>query len=272
MNFLSDAGISRRDALTGLLAGAALAVPSGRLLQAETRIAAASKLEKGHELAPALQMGRDADSVFGKIEDYTATFHKDEVVGKRRIRQEMLIKVRENTFSVYLKFLKPDAGREVIYIDGKNDGNLQTHGTGLGAVVGTLNLDPKGSLAMEDSRYPVTLIGMRKMVQKVITQWESELTISGIRVNFYPSAKIGSLECRVVQTTHDTEQTGARFHMTRLYVSKDSGLPVRVEQFAFPNKAGAKPIMLEQYTYLDIKTNAGLTSIDFDIDNPKYDY
>lgn len=272
MNFLSDAGISRRDALTGLLAGATLAVPSSGLLLAETRIAAVSKLEKGHELAPALRMAREADAAFQKIEDYTATFHKDEVVGKRRIRQEMQIKVREDTFSVYLKFLKPDAGREVIYVDGKNSGNLLTHGTGLEAVVGTLELDPKGSLAMEDSRYPVTLIGMRKMVRKIITQWQSELTLSGIKVNFYPNAKIGSLECRVVQTTHAKKQPGARFHMTRLYVSKKSGLPVRVEQFAFPSKTGAKPIMLEQYTYLDVKTNAGLKSIDFDTRNPKYDY
>lgn len=272
MNFLSDTGISRRDALTGLLAGAAFAVPSSGLLLAETRIAAVSKLEKGHELAPALRMAREADATFQKIEDYTATFHKDEVVGKRRIRQEMLIKVREDTFSVYLKFLKPDAGREVLYVDGKNDGNLLTHGTGLGAVVGTLELDPKGRLAMEDSRYPVTIIGMRKMVQKVIAQWQSELTLSGVKVNFYPNAKIGSLECRVVQTTHAKEQPGAKFHMTRLYVARSTGLPVRIEQFAFPSKTGAKPIMLEQYTYLDIKTNAGLKSIDFDTRNPKYDY
>jgi hypothetical protein len=272
MNFLSNAGISRRDAVTGLLAGAALAVPSGGLLVAETRIAAASNLEKGHKLAPALKMAREAESTFRKIEDYTATFHKDEVVGNRRIRQEMKIKVSEDAFSVYLKFLKPDAGREVIYVAGKNNGNLLTHGTGLEAVVGTLELDPKGSLAMKDSRHPVTSIGMRKMVQKIMVQWEAELTISGIKVSFFPNAKIGSLECRVVQTTHAKQQKGARFHMTRLYVAKKTGLPIRVEQFAFPRRTGAKPIMLEQYTYLDIKTNAGLKSIDFATSNPKYGY
>ena len=60
--------------------------------------------------------------------------------------------------------------------------------------------------------------------------------------------------------------------MTRLYVAKKSGLPVRVEQFAYPTKTGSKPLMLEQYTYLGVKTNVGLKAIDFDTRNPKYDY
>lgn len=273
MKYLSDAaGISRREALTGLLAGAALAVPSSSLLLAETRIASISKQEKGHVLAPALKIARDADAVFANVDDYTAEFHKNVVVGKKRINQQMEIKVREKPFSVYLKFLNQHKGREVIYIDGRNDGNLLTHGVGIETIVGTLKLDPKGSTAMEESRYPITMIGMRKMVQKIISQWESELAIPDPTVKFYPNAKIGSLECRVVQTSHARKQSKAHFHMTRLYIAKDSGLPVRVEQFGFPTKAGAKPVMLEQYTYLGVKTNVGLKSIEFDTRNPRYDY
>ena len=91
-------------------------------------------------------------------------------------------------------------------------------------------------------------------------------------MKFYPNAKIGSLECRVVQTSHAKKNSKAKFHMTRLYIAKKSGLPVRVEQFAYPTKTGSKPLMLEQYTYLGVKTNVGLKAIDFDTRNPKYDY
>lgn len=273
MKFLSDAaGISRRDALTGLFAGAALVIPSGTLLFAETRIASITKEEEGHVLAPALKIAREADAMFLKINDYTATFHKDEIVARKRVRQQMEIKVQEKPFSVYLKFLKPHAGREVIYVDGKNDGNLLTHGVGLETIVGTLELDPKGSTAMDESRYPITMIGMRKMVQKIIAQWEAELSISEPTVKFYPNAKIGSLECRVVETIHDQKKSGVQFHMTRLFIAKDSELPIRVEQYAFPTKSDENPVMVEQYTYLDVKTNVGLKAADFDTDNPAYDY
>jgi outer membrane lipoprotein-sorting protein len=273
MKSLSDAsGISRREALTGLVAGAALAVPSTSLLLAQTRVASISKREKGHVLAPALKIAREADAAMNKVDDYTGTFHKNVVVGKKRINQEIAIKVREEPFSVYLRFINQHNGREVIYIDGKNNGSLLTHGVGLETIVGTLKLDPNGSTAMEESRYPINMIGMRKMIRKLISQWEGELVIPDPTVKFYPNAKIGSLECRVVQSSHAKKHSKAKFHMTRLYVAKKSGLPVRVEQFAYPTKAGSKPLMLEQYTYLGVKTNVGLKAIDFDTRNPKYDY
>jgi hypothetical protein len=60
--------------------------------------------------------------------------------------------------------------------------------------------------------------------------------------------------------------------MTRLYVAKDNRLPVRVEQFDFPAKTGAQPAILEQYTYLNVKANVGLKDIDFDVENPAYDF
>ena len=263
--------LSRREVLCGLFSGAVLAAPTAGLL-AEERLAAATRLERGHVLGPALKMAREADSVLENITDYTGTFHKDVIVGKQRVRHQLKIKVREKPFSVYLKFVTPDAGREVIYVDGKNNGQLLTHGVGLEAIVGTLELDPTGSIAMQDSRYPVTMFGMRKMLRKVIAQWQAELTTSDAVVKFYPNARIGSLECRVVQSSHARRQSNVKFHMTRMYVAKKSGLPVRVEQFAFPVKTGARPVMLEQYSYLDIRKSVGLKAIDFETRNPKYDY
>ncbi|MFP6766482.1 MAG: DUF1571 domain-containing protein [Planctomycetaceae bacterium] len=263
--------LTRREVLSGLFGGALLAVPATSLL-AEERLAAATRLEQGHILAPALKMARDADNVLETITDYTGTFHKDVIVSKQRVRHQLEIKVREKPFSVYLKFVKPDAGREVIYVDGKNNGQLLTHGVGLEAIVGTLELDPTGSIAMQGSRYPVTVFGMRKMLRKVITQWQAELTTTDAVVKFYPNAKIGSLECRVVQSSHARRQSNVKFHMTRMYVAKQTGLPVRVEQFAFPVRTGAKPVMLEQYSYLNIRKSVGLKAIDFDTRNPAYDY
>ena len=81
---------------------------------------------------------------------------------RRAAHQNPVVKVRHRPFSVYVKFLGPAElkGREAIYIEGANDGNLMAHGTGIERVVGTLNLEPDSPLAMKGQRYPLTKIGV----------------------------------------------------------------------------------------------------------------
>ena len=46
---------------------------------------------------------------------------------------------------------------------------------------------------------------------------------------------------------------------------------VRVEQFGFPT-SGQQPPVLEEYHYSNIKTNVGLSDIDFDAANKAYGF
>ena len=53
--------------------------------------------------------------------------------------------------SVYLQFLKPSSikGRECIYVEGKNDGNVIAHEGGFkGKFLPTVTIPPDGTLAM----------------------------------------------------------------------------------------------------------------------------
>jgi len=266
---------TRREFVSGLLAGAATVglLGSGAAIAAEPQLAAASKATgDAHPLKPGLLMLRESLKAISGINDYSASFYKEELVGKKRVNHHMELKVREVPFSVYIKYRKPHDGREAIYVEGLNGGNLVAHGTGLEAIAGTLEMLPTSSRAMEESRYPITLIGMRKMLGKISDQWESELAATDVRVRYFPNAKVGTVECRVFESVRPERGTGIQFHMTRLYINKDTSFPVRVEQFGFPEKAGAEPTMLEQYTYLDVKTDIGLKDIDFDRQNPAYGY
>src|SRR5260370_35251192 len=90
----------------------------------------------------------------------------------RPLRQVMVLKFRREPFSVYLKYVEPHAGREVIYVEGRNKGKLQVHEpSGLASVIGTISLAPTGNEAMKENRYPVTLLGMEKMLAITITDW-----------------------------------------------------------------------------------------------------
>ena len=259
--------------LSGCVAcSAALAFADSKPVPRIASRVASSPAAVNQKLLNALDLARSSLDGLEAVEDYEATLSKQEVVGRKLVQHKMLVKIREEPFSVYVRFLKPHSGREVIFVDGKNDGRLLAHGTGLEALVGTVKLDPMGRDALKESRYPITMVGMANMARKVIEQWESEVGHEDVEVTYYPNAKLGSLECTVLETKHNEPKDGVKFHMTRLYIEKERKLPIRVEQYGFPDKTGGKPVLLEEYTYLDVKTNTAMTDSDFDTSNPAYDF
>ena len=66
-----------------------------------------------------------------KLKTTPPTFFKHENVRGGQVIHNMNLKVREKPFSVYLGFVKPHTGREVIYVAGQSGSNLLAHGTGI---------------------------------------------------------------------------------------------------------------------------------------------
>lgn len=226
---------------------------------------------ESHPLIPALQMGTAALKALDKVEDYTATFTKREMIGQKLVDSQMEMKFRHKPFSVYLKFIKPVAGREVLYVAGQNDSRIKAHDVGFAGLAGTLTLDVDGSFAMADNRHPITMIGMQKMVSLVLEQWLGETKLSEqVTVNFYPKARIGKVSCKAIETSHRKQVSGATYSMTRLYVDSSTGLPIRIQQFDFPKKNKKKPELVEDYLYSNVKTNVDLKDSDFSTSNSKY--
>jgi len=254
---------------TGLLAGACV----GSALLADSRIAA--RIEEApseHPLVPALRAAARSRDRLDSVKDYRATFVKSELIGRRVMNSRMKLKLREKPFSVYMKFLDPHAGREVLYVSNRNGGKLLVHEVGLASLVGTISLDPNGKLAMEENRYPLTMVGMRTMVDTIMQQWLSETKLDGISVNYFPKARVGNLHCKVIESSHAMRRNGTKFQMTRLYIDADNGLPIRVQQYGFPSRQGQRAPLIEDYLYLDLETNVGLTDTDFDSSNPRYGF
>lgn len=271
---MSQLLLSRRECLRGLLAAGSVGILGGVASAEDNRLAAVvdGATRSRHALAPALRLASDTLDKLAEIKDYSATFYKHENVRGVSVLQQMNLKVREDPFSVYLGFVKPHAGREVLYVEGQNGGNLLGHGTGIEKVAGTVVIDPDSPRALEESRYPITQIGMRNMVRTIANQWSTELRYNDLKVKYYPNAKVDKVSCSVYESTHARRRSGVTFYRSRLYVSRQTGLPIRAEQFGFPASTGARPPMIEQYTYMDVKANSGLSNIDFSTSNPAYDY
>ncbi len=235
-----------------------------------------------HLLDPAIEMARASlRNIQDNVHDYTALFVKRcRVNGELPALQYANVKIRNrkiqngmitSPMAVYLDFLKPSSvkGREVIWVEGQNDGNLVVHDSGYRGVV-NLNLDPNGYIAMRGQRYPITEIGIENLAVKLIETALRDRQYQECEVNYFKNAKIGNTECTMLEVIHPIKRAHFDFYRARVYFAEDLNMPIRYESYSWPVTADGKPVLEEEYTYLNVKTNVGLTDQDFDIRNPNY--
>lgn len=235
-----------------------------------TQAQEASSQTREHPLRPAIRIARGSLEKLQSVRDYEAVLTKRERINGELQHEVMRIKFREEPFSVYLKFGGENAGREVLYVEGRNQNNILAHeGSGLKALVGTVSLAPTSPEVLAASRHSITDIGLRNMLRMIIERWEDEADYGEVEVQYYHNARLGERACLVVECTHPRPRRQFRFHMTRLFIDKETQLPVRVENYGFP-MAGAMAPLEEEYTYSELRTNVGLTGTDFDRNNPSY--
>lgn len=277
MKISTVVSVPRFGILSALVLGVCVASPAlSDEEKSEVQVTAATSegakppIDPTHPLYRPLELAYKSREALKELKDYEAMFSKQEVVDRRRKSTMMKLKFREEPFSVYLLFIEPNKGREVIYVEGKNNNQLLVHETGVKALAGTVSLDPTSKDAMADNKYPVTMIGMRTMLEKIIAQWEAEGKFGETTVQYYPDAKLGDVACTVIESSHPKPRNEFKFHMTRLYLDKETMYPVRVEQYGFPGRNDKQPPLVEEYTYSQIKANPGLTDKDFDHTNPSY--
>lgn len=236
-------------------------------------IANAQQPSREHPLVPALKMARESLDVLQKVRDYQCDFTRREFVNNQLVAQQTFLRLRHQPFSVYMKFIDPAPGREVLYVAGKNEGKLLAHeASGLSSLVGTISLPVNSPTVMAETRHPITQTGMKKLIELVIQQWELESKYGETDVKYYPNAKIGGAECEVIEVSHPQPRKQFPFHRTRVFFEKNTRLPVRVENYGFPVAANQNPPLIEEYTYTNIRLNTGLTDADFDQANPKYSF
>jgi len=229
-----------------------------------------------HPLMPALRWARARRDRMKDIKDYSCTFVKRERInGVLGDFQYIFCKVRHEPLSVYMYFLGPPKmrGQEVIYVAGANNGKLWGHTTGIKSrAIGTVSLNPTGMIAMRGNKYPITEMGFLHMADELIEIGENDTKFGECDVQVFRGAKINGRSCICLQVTHPVPRRNFRFHIARIYVDDEMNVPVRYEAYDWPHEPGGKPVLHEEYTYLNVKLNLGLTNLDFDPKNPAYSF
>jgi hypothetical protein len=216
------------------------------------------------------------------LHDYRATLVKRERInGKLGQEASMQVKIRNRNeqresnpgLSVYLKFLTPEssAGREVIWQESRNKGKLVAHEGGFKNFI-RVSLDPNGRLAMLGNKYPITGIGLINLVEKLIEKGERDKHNQSAKVTISDGHTVGDRPCQLIEVRHPSQEGEIDFHIAQIFIDTERRIPLRYAAYLWPETDDDAPPLEEEYTYLDVETNVGLTDEDFDPDNPNYEY
>jgi hypothetical protein len=205
------------------------------------------------------------------VDDYTTIFLRRGVhAGEEELcpKETILLKFRK-PLSLYMKWIEdPKKGREVIYVKGWNQGLFRIS---LGTFPYlTMNLDPKG-VNVKNESFGHTLLeaGIGHMVEvfannlrKGLNNPQDSCKVLDLGVSQVHGEKVRCLENLVpLEMSH-------KYYAPRavLCVSLSSNLPVQARVF---NQFGE---LIEEFGFMNTKTNVGLTDKDFDPKNPEYDF
>lgn len=238
--------------------------------------------EPEHPLDPVLEVARlGLDRIDRDVRDYSALMVKQERVNGKLLPEEtMRVKVRHAAegngsavpLSFYLRFEKPESmtGREVIWVEGVAGDRLIAHEGGLLNLM-SVRLNPTGMVAMTGNRYPITELGIRTLIQRMIEKGERDRPDSpDCEVEVRRDVEIDGDKCTLITIRHPQKRDHLEFHMARIYVNDEIDLPVGYEGFDWPAEPGGEPVLMERYFYRELKLNPGFTDADFDPENPEY--
>lgn len=244
------------------------------------------ELTGDHPLDSILPMVDDLiESVQEEITDYQAILQRTERIGDQLVGpQSMIVKVRHASdmtdedsvpFSVYVKFTSPEnlKGREVIWVEGANDGHMIVHETGLLGFKRHV-VKPDSLIAMFGSRYPITDTGALVLLQKLANigrKDRSERGADEVDVQLIDDVMSVGVKCRRFRLQHHKKAHEFDFHVAEVDLDLERKIPVRYAAYDWPDDSG-KPVLTEEYLYSDVQLNVGFSDSDFDPDNPEYDF
>lgn len=224
------------------------------------------------------------------LDDYTTRMVKQEQDrnGVLQPASESFMKVRTrhqggrlgSPLGVYMRFDAPEEvkGREVIWVENRNDGKLLVREAGMVGAMATIPLPPNGFLAMRGQRYPITEIGLTRLLEKLIERGARDRDNPDVHVFKTEGHPFDGRALTLLQIQrHKPSGEEGDFSSAELILDRAQNLVVSFRSFGWPAAQSTdsdppQPPLIESYEYHDLKLNVGLTDHDFDPANPEYTF
>jgi hypothetical protein len=206
-----------------------------------------------------------------------ATFHKRERLGGQLEEVNVIhMKVRREPLAVYMRWHRPDEGREAIWQENANENQILIHlGGWKGRLLPTIKVDPFGPRAAEGSRRPINTSGPWNFNRRLIEMVENQRSFadSGLVVRAADDVAINARRCYRFTFEHPEPGPQREFHRLVVHVDRERTLPVGLEMHSWPrSEAAGEPLLEESYVYENLELHAPLTDADFNVRNPQYGY
>jgi len=215
------------------------------------------------------------------IPTYALTLTKQEVVnGDLLDPHVMLLKYRRQPFSVYLRWLAGDEGREVLYVEGTHNNRLLGHDGGWRARIPAFYVSPHSSLAMRDSRYPVTAAGFQGLIEIMLEIHKNDLTKDNVAsCELDSSAQFDGRPCDAFTTIYKARETSPTYRKSTTWFDREWHVPLKSIHYEWP-KANESlsdseldpATLIESYEFTEVDFHPGLQDIDFTRDHPEYHF
>lgn len=206
--------------------------------------------------------------------DYTAVFYKRERIGTvMGDEQVMRLKVRHKPFSVYAEWLVNDKGRELIYVDGQNDGKMIVKAGGIkGRLLPPLKLDIDGPVAMKEARHPITHVGLLHLARKAVEYRRRDLDgKTGARCTMLDGRKVNDRSCYCFIIDYPDPKRSPLYRKSVMFIDEERLVPVWLKTWGWPDESAEidpadldDATLLEHYSYSDVRVNQQLADRDFD--------
>jgi outer membrane lipoprotein-sorting protein len=208
---------------------------------------------------------------FQSIQDYTATFIKQERINGKLREPELVLFKFQKPFKIYMKWTAGSKeGQEVLYVEGKNGGKVLAHpgfggflGGMLALVLPTFAISPGGPTAMKENLHPITNAGIGNIIENIIQNNNIALANNDLHLSIKGEAEVDGRPCIVIERVLP-EENGYPAHRAQLYIDKTINLPVKLVLHDWSGQ------LLAQYEYTNLNLNPGLEPINFQRHNKDY--
>lgn len=207
------------------------------------------------------------------VKDFRATFYRQERLGRNLGEAEVMsIKMRNDPRAVYLSWIEPHAGRELIWHREAHEGKLLIHECGWkGKLVPIVKLSPKHPLVVASGRHTINELGLWSLCE-MLSKHRKALGQPDVNIQLAVDKSIGDRACYCFTILFPDKSEGLEYHQAVIYMDKEWKLPLGCELYDAPSEAGGEPPLLESYSYEDLEFNVGLVESEFDPTNPDYHF
>lgn len=270
---LDQAGAPRAHAAGGMAQAALIRDPAPLALKPMQLVWPEGRFEGEKAKQLLLKALIEAQSRLSHIAGYSAIFRKQERIdGTLGEEQCMEMKIRNSPFAVYVKYLKPQAGKEVVYAEGRYDNKLIAHAGGLTRfLLPRVALPPTHALALSDNRHPITEAGLGHLVETLISFRKLDLTdAEAVTV----LDRIQTCDGRdVLRSIHEHPNQDSSRPYARVVVlyDPDTFVPIEISNYDWPQANQTGDLLLaERYSYDQLHFDLQFSDLDFDPANPAY--